>query len=141
MKHSISIDVATPPERVWQVLTTVDEWPRWTASVDQVEWLDAGGPLALGSRVRISQPRLPATDYTITAIVPGRSFTWTATAPGVRMSADHVLEPLAAGGTCVQLSVTQTGWLGAILGRLYGSLTARYLALEANGLKAASEQA
>jgi len=41
----------------------------------------------------------------------------------------------------VRLSITQSGWLGAVVGRGYRSLTDRYLALEAAGLKARAESA
>ena len=38
------------------------------------------------------------------------------------------------------LSVKQEGWLGSFVGRFYRGLTNRYLATEAAGLKARSEQ-
>ena len=76
----------------------------------------------------------------MTELEPGRSFTWVATGPGVLTTARHDAEPLPAGGTRVRLSVTQAGWLGSIMGRFYRGLTDRYLANEANGLKARCEQ-
>ncbi len=40
----------------------------------------------------------------------------------------------------MRLSVSQSGWLGSVMGRFYRGLTDRYLADEANGLKARCEQ-
>ncbi|HSF99110.1 MAG TPA: SRPBCC family protein [Ornithinibacter sp.] len=138
MEQSITIDIAAPPERVWEVLTTVESWSEWTPTVTSVRPLDEG-PLRTGSRARIDQPRLPETEYVVTELEPGRSFTWVATGPGVRTTARHVVEPLPDGGSRVLLSVSQSGWLGSVMGRFYRGLTDRYLANEAQGLKATCE--
>lgn len=138
MEQSISVEIAAPPERVWDVLSDVGSWSGWIPTVTSVERLDEG-PLRVGSRARISQPRIPPTEYAVTELEPGRSFTWVATGPGVRTTARHDLEPLADGGTRVRLSVAQEGGLGSLMGRFYRGLTDRYLANEAQGLKARCE--
>ena len=132
------IDVAASPQRVWEVLTDVERWPEWTESVTHVRALDAG-PLAVGSRVEISQPRIPTGTYTVTAVEPGRAFTWEQRQPGSTVVAHHVCSPLPEGGTRVELSVVMRGAVGSVVGRLYGKLTARYLAMEAAGLKSRAE--
>ena len=138
MEQSITVDVAAPPPRVWEVLSDVEAWPEWTRTVTSVRRLD-DGPLRVGSRARIDQPRIPETEYVVSELEPGRSFTWVATGPGVRTTARHDAEPLPDGRTRVRLSVTQEGWLGSVMGRFYRGLTDRYLANEAEGLKARSE--
>lgn len=139
MEQSISVDISAPGERVWDVLADVERWPEWTPTVTSVTRLD-GGELRPGSRATIRQPRLPETEYVVTELEPGRSFTWVATGPGVVTTARHLIEPLPGGGTRVRLSVTQSGWLGSVMGRLYRGLTERYLANEAGGLKARCEE-
>ncbi|MGY1607555.1 SRPBCC family protein [Geodermatophilus sp. SYSU D00700] len=133
-----TIDVETPVQRVWEVLLDVERWPEWASTVTAVRRLD-DGPLAVGSRARVEQPRIPPTEYVVTELEPGRSFTWVATGPGVRTTARHVVEDLGAGGTRVTLSVEQAGPVGAVVGRFYRRLTDRYLAAEAEGIKARSE--
>ena len=138
MEQRASIDVAASPERVWEVLIDVERWPEWTDSVTGVRLLD-GGPLAVGSRVEISQPRIPTGTYTVTRLEPGSVFTWRQRQPGSSVSAHHECAPLPGGGTRVELTVGMSGALGAVVGRLYRRLTERYLAMEAAGLKARAE--
>lgn len=138
MEQSTKIDVEAPVEQVWDVLCAVERWPEWASTVTSVRRLGEG-PLVVGSRARVEQPRIPPTEYVVSELEPGRSFIWVATGPGVRTTARHVLEQLGSGGTRVTLSVGQAGPLGAVMGRFYRRLTDRYLAAEAEGLKARSE--
>ena len=138
MQASVTVDVDAPPERVWAVLSDVEAWPGWTASVRSVRRLDAG-PLRVGSRVRIRQPRIPPTVWTVTELVEGQRFTWTALGPGVRTRAAHRVVPSGAGSRAT-LTVEPDGVVGRLVGRLYTGLTERYLAMEAAGLKQRSEQ-
>lgn len=138
VEQGTSIEVAAPPERVWEVLVDVEKWPEWTDSVRRARLLD-DGPLAVGSRVEVSQPRIPTGAYTVTALDPGRSFTWEQRQPGSTVSAHHECVPLPEGGTRVELRVVMSGALGGVVGRLYRGLTERYLEMEAAGLKARAE--
>ncbi len=138
MEQSIRIDVQAPVERVWEVLRDVERWPEWAPTVTSVRRLD-DGPLTVGARARVEQPRIPPTEYVVTELEPARSFTWVATGPGVRTTARHLLERLDAGTTRVTLAVEQAGPVGAVMGRVYRRLTDRYLSAEADGLKARSE--
>ena len=140
MEERTSIDVAASPDRVWEVLVDVERWPEWTESVTSVRVLD-GGSLAVGSRVEVAQPKIPAGTYTVTALEPGRSFAWEQRQPGSTVTADHVLTPLPDGGTRVELVVVMGGFVGGLVGRFYRGLTRRYLAMEAAGLKRRSEDA
>lgn len=138
MEQSIMVEIEASPERVWEVLTDVERWSEWTETVTQVQRLD-DGPLRTGSRAKINQPKIPETEYTVTELEPGRSFTWVATGPGVSTTARHELEALPGGGTRVRLAVEQAGLLGVAMGRFYRGMTDRYLANEAAGLKARCE--
>jgi hypothetical protein len=138
MEQSISVDIAATPERVWEVLSDVEHWSDWTESVRWVRRLDEG-PLRSGSQAKISQPKIPTVDWTVTDLDPAAGFSWVSTGIGATTTARHTLEPLPGGGTRVRLSVDQAGVIGSLVGRLYAGLTDRYLAMEAAGLKAACE--
>jgi uncharacterized protein YndB with AHSA1/START domain len=138
IEQSVTVEIAAPAQRVWEVLTDVDLWPEWTRTVTSVKRLD-DGPLRSGSRVRIRQPKVPETEYLVTELDPGRSFTWVAAGPGVRTTARHHVTAMDDGGSRVTLTVEQAGWVGSAMGRFYRGLTERYLAEEAAGLKARSE--
>ena len=133
-----TVEIAAPPERVWQVLSDVESWPTWTDSVRSARLLD-GGPLAEGSRVEMAQPRLPKATWVVTELVEGRSFSWSARGPGVVSVADHELEPTPE-GTKVTLQFSQGGPVGSAVAKLAGGLVRRYVAMEAEGLKRRCEE-
>jgi carbon monoxide dehydrogenase subunit G len=139
MEWSASVVVAAPTDVVWRVLSEVEAWPEWTPSVRSIVRLDPG-PLHIGQRLRISQPRFPTTVWRLTELVEGRSFVWRAGGPGARTTASHTVEPDGA-GTRVTLSLRQQGPLGLLVGTLTSGLTRRYLELESSGLKRRSESA
>lgn len=138
MEWGTTVEVAAAPGRVWEVLVDVERWPEWTDSVSSARLLDPG-PLAVGSRAELTQPRLPTGTYTVTALDAGRSFTWEQRQPGCTVAAHHVITPLSEGHARVELRVVMSGVLAGVVGRLYRKLTERYLELEAAGLKARAE--
>jgi uncharacterized membrane protein len=138
VEQRTSVDVDASPDQVWEVLVDVERWPEWTDSVTSVRRLDAG-PLAVGSRVEVSQPRIPTGVYTVVALEPGRTFTWEQRQPGSTVSARHDCAPLPDGRTRADLIVVMSGAIGGVMGRLYRRLTERYLAMEAAGLKSRAE--
>jgi uncharacterized protein YndB with AHSA1/START domain len=130
---SITVDIAAPPERVWSVMADVERWPEWTPTVKRIQRLEEGR-LAVGSRARIEQPKLPAALWEVTELHEGRSFTWVTRSPGVRVVAKHGVEPVGK-GTRATLSVGFSGPLGGLIAWLTRGLNQRYLALEAQGLR------
>src|SRR5215471_6978897 len=132
-----SITIDAPIEVVWSIFTDVERWPTWASSFTSVELID--GPMRLGAKARIRQPRLPTVIWEVTKWEPGRSWTWTATSPGARTEASHVLTPVGD-RTVAEQAITPSGLLGRLAAFMWRSLTRRYLAIEAAGLKQRSEQ-
>lgn len=137
MDFTAHVVIDAPPERVWAIFTALEGWPDWTNSVTSATRLDPA-PLAVGRRVRIKQPKLPTTVWTLTEYAEGTGWTWVATGPGARTTATHTVEP-HGGGTKVCLLLRQEGPLGTLVGKLTAGLTDRYLAMECEGLKSAAE--
>ncbi len=136
-QFSISVEIQASPDRVWGVLYDIERWPEWTPTVTSIQRVDRG-PLAVGSRARIRQPKLPPAEWQVTELEEGRSFTWVSRSPGVRVTARHGVEA-NQGGSQATLSLQFAGLLGPLVARLTRSLNERYLALEARGLRERSE--
>jgi uncharacterized membrane protein len=133
--YRMSVEIDAPPERVWDVLTDVERWPEWTSSMTSVEALD-DGPLAVGSRAKVKQPRVPPIVWTVIELRPGESFTWVARSPGALSIARHDVVPVAdATRSRVTLGVEQRGPVGWVAGLLLARMTRRYVDTEAAGLK------
>jgi uncharacterized membrane protein len=140
MIEEASIEIEAPPGVVWGVFTAVEQWPDMTASVTKVEGVD-GPELAVGRKFRIKQPRLPRVTWTVTELTPGRTWTWVSKTPGNTTSATHEVTSLDDGRTLVHQRIEQGGPGGWLVGHLMRRMTKRYLDMEGQGLKAASERA
>jgi hypothetical protein len=135
-RHVVEINVS--PARVWPVLLDVERWPEWTTSVTRVRRMDIG-PLTLGSRTRIWQPKLMPAVWQVTSLDEKRHiFAWTAHSFGVNIVARHQVEAVGAHSRVI-LSLHYSGLLGAIVARIYRDLTWDYIAREANGLRTRCE--
>ncbi len=130
---SKSVEINSPPARVWEVLSDIERWPEWTDSVTRVRRQDSG-PFQVGSRAEIQQPKLPPAEFIVTALEPGRGFAWETKSGGVTAVANHWIEEKGA-GCLVTLSVTFEGTLGTLASLMVKSITNRYLEMEAAGLK------
>jgi len=134
-----SIEIDAPAALVWQVFSDVEHWPDWTESVTSLVGHD-GPDLAVGKRFSIKQPGMSKLVWKVTDIDAGSSWTWVQRSPGVNVSARHWVIPRPDGRTVVRQELEQRGLLGALVGRLMVKKTKRFLAQEARGLKARSEQ-
>ena len=133
-----SVEIDAPAAVVWAVFSDVERWPEWTASIERVSPLD-GDDLAVGRRFAIKQPGLPRLVWEVTELAPGASWTWRQKAPGATSLAVHEVIARGPSRALVRQTFEQRGPVGALLGRLFAATTRRYLAMEAAGLKAASE--
>jgi len=136
---SISVDIDATPATVWSVMSDVERWHEWTASITSVTRADTG-PLAVGSRARVRQPKLLPADFVVTELDEGRSFTWATKSAGVTATARHRVDPIPRGARAT-LTVEFVGIAAPIVAWMTRGLNDRYLALEAAGLKTRAEEA
>ncbi len=134
---STTLALRVPPATVWPVMRNIEEWPTWTPTVTRVEPLGAG-PLRVGSSYKLLQPKLAPAVWEVTRLEEGRGFSWVTKHPGVRVTGEHWIEETAQ-GCRVTLSLKFEGFLAPLIARIYRSLNERYLALEAEGLRARCE--
>ena len=132
-----TIDIAAPPARVWAVMSDIERWHEWTASITRVERLD-DGPIDVGSRARVKQPKLAGSVFEVTAVAPERGFDWVTKSPGLQGLGRHLIEP-RGDGSRVTLAVTFSGPLAGLVAMFFGGLTDRYIRMEAEGLKRRTE--
>ena len=88
-----------------------ERWPEWTASVTSVRRLDKG-PLRIGSRALIRQPRFPPAVWTVTTLEPGTGSSGRAGMPGMWVYGDHAVEPIGTARARRCGSPTKACWRG-----------------------------
>ncbi len=130
------VEVQAPTQRVWSVMSDVERWHEWTASITSVDL--HGQPLGPGAVATVRQPRLPTVNWTVTSYRPLEEFTWTSESRGIRTVGRHLMLTLAT-SVQVELAIEQRGRLAWLAHLLLARLTRRYLQLEAAGLKRRSE--
>jgi uncharacterized protein YndB with AHSA1/START domain len=129
------IEIAAPPEVVWEVIATVDGWPAWNPDVT---WASLDGELAAGTKFRWKAgPGMIIS--TLRRVEPPRALAWSGSTMGI--DAVHVwrLEP-RGGGTLVR---TEESWEGLVARILRGRMQKMLEDAIASGLrhlKAEAEQ-
>ena len=131
------IDISAPSAVVWDLTTDVETWPTFSPTMTRIDRLDIG-PLMVGSQARVKQPGQRAAVWTVTAVTPGRSFTWTTRALGVEFAGTHEVVPVGDGCTNV-LVLELRGRAAPVLGRLLAPVLRRAIRQENAGFKARAE--
>jgi uncharacterized membrane protein len=137
MRFEKAIEIEAPQQRVWDVLSDIEAWPRRIETVDFVELLTPA-PISKGSRVRLKQPRLPEGTWDITVWDAPSYFEWTQKTSGITSVAGHRVEALGDGRSRLTLTLDMRGFLIPVA-LFYKGLTNRYLDLETEGMKRAAE--
>jgi len=107
------IEIAAPPELVWDVLTDFDRWPQWNP---EVKSMSVDGPLAPGSVFRWKAG--PGTIVsTLEQVDRPRYVRWRGRTMSIAAIHEWRLEP-RDGGTHVETEETFSGLLARLLRRL-----------------------
>src|SRR5271157_4948228 len=108
--------VHAPAARVWELLVDVEGWPAWTESMREIKRLD-DGPLVVGSRSRVTQPKGRPMIWTVSELEPMRVFTWVTAQPGLSLEAVHRIDDTGDNvATTLEFVVTgPLAWLAALM--------------------------
>ena len=104
-EHEYAKDVAATPEALWRLLADVDGWVGWNAGIESIS-LD--GPLAVGTRFRMTPPGEPTLTSTVVELEPGRLLTDLTELDGVAVRVEHRLDP-GPDATTVTYRITVSG--------------------------------
>jgi hypothetical protein len=138
MEFRDSITIAAPASVAGAVMTAVQEWPSWTASVSTVT-RSGTGPLTVGETVVVKQPRLAPSTWTVTR-TDANGFEWTSSSsPGIRNVGGHWAVDNGDGTCTAELTLSFTGPLAFVARLFYSGLIRRYMRMEAEGLRATAE--
>ena len=132
--YSTSITINAGQEAIWKVLSDVAHWNEWTPTVTKTEVLDTP-ELKLGNRYKVFQPKLQPAVWTVTVLTPPSSFIWESKMPGTHMIAEHNVNAIGTDKSEVTLKFSFQGFLGEIIGRMYGKTAESYIQTEAQSLK------
>lgn len=131
-------DITATASEVWNALVNVTVWPEWLPTVLEVQPL-AGQVLSVGAKFKIIQPKLRPTVWEVTELHPGENFAWQASSPGLMLWANHTVVELPDRRSEVLLEFRFSGILAPLIALLAGSVTKRYLAIEAASIKRRAE--
>lgn len=132
-KFITSLTINASQEAVLKVLSNVAHWHEWTPTVTKVEVLDTP-EIKLNNRYKVFQPKLQPVVWTVTEL-NSANFTWESKSPGMHMVAEHVVKSVSANQSEVTLTFAFNGWLGNLIGKMYGKMTEEYVQTEAQSLK------
>jgi hypothetical protein len=110
VKGTAEVDIAAPPQAVWDVLTRFENWPNWNPDVKSMSF---EGPLAPGSTFRWKAG--PGTILsTLDRVEPPRYISWHGKTLTIDAYHEWWLEP-RDGGTHIRTEETFSGLLAKIL--------------------------
>lgn len=138
MQVSSERAIAAPIETVWALTEDIESWPQLTPTMIRVQRLDTG-PLQVGSRARVTQPRQRPGVWEVTELQAPALFSWRRTLLGMTMIATHRLEPTAQG--CRNTLVVEVTGRGAkVFSALMTGTIRAAIETENDGFREAAEK-
>jgi uncharacterized protein YndB with AHSA1/START domain len=101
-RDAVSIDIAAPPEKVYDLVSDITRMGEWSPECYRCEWTKGATGPAVGARFKAKNKggRGPSWFNTpeVTAAEPGREFAFNRSGPGVgSYTWRYVLEPIPTG--------------------------------------------
>ena len=138
MRFEKAVDIDAPAQRVWEVLSDLEGWPRRIGTVESVELLTPP-PVTKGSRVRLKETKLPEGTWDVTDWDPPTYFEFRQESRGMTSVVGHRVETIVDERSRLTLRLDMRGLLIPIVALFSRGMTDRHLTGEAEDIKQASE--
>ena len=144
----VTHDSSAGPEKVWSVLTDLDNAATTISAIEKVERLDGGRGFELGTTWRETRTMFGKTateDMTVTVLDPGRSYKTEARSHGAHYKSTNHVEPIEGGSRItVTFGAEPTSAIARVfavtIGRLFDNFTRKALAKDLTEIAAAAER-
>jgi len=113
---TLTTTVPTAPDRLFERWADCDTHPEWSTDL---AWVRLDGPVRLGATGRLRPKGGPRSRFTVTELVPERTFADTTHLPGAHLTFRHHAEPAGA-GSAVTVTVSLEGPLRRLWARVLG---------------------
>ena len=107
-----TIRIAASPERVWQVMSHIDQWPTWLPDISKTK---LNGPLQAGTTFNWTNSGMDI-HSTLHTVTPREALGWSGESFGAFAVHNWLFKPLADGTTEVRVEESRDGWLVSVLG-------------------------
>lgn len=138
MRFTSILTIEAPVDVVWRLTADVEGWPSLTPTMTRVVRLD-DGPMRIGSRARVKQPRQPEAVWTVTDLEQGHLFNWQTTRMGLTMTGSHRLEE-SGDGCRNTLTLDLYGFGAGLFGRLLARQIRDSIETENAGFRTGAER-
>lgn len=73
MSYAVGITIQAPPSRIWRLLTSADDFPRWNSTIQDIE-----GTIALGQKIRLRATIAPQRVFNlnVSEFIPDSLMVW-----------------------------------------------------------------
>ncbi len=131
MKFEESIQVASPPEKVFSVYSEVSKWPEWDEDVVSAS---LEGEFQRGATGKLKPKGAPTSKIKLIEVTPNKSFTVECKLPLCKMHFIHELTD-SGNGTTVKNVLEFSGFAAPLFGRMMGKGIAKTMPSSLQGLK------
>lgn len=136
MKFDHTVETTAPPEKIWTAWIAVERWPEWDTELASAT-LD--GSFALGAKGRLKPKRGPMSEFFISELTPGESYTFTTRLPLCELKVRRHLTPKDGAGAFFTHEVSFDGPLSFVFGNLLGRRYREALPVVIENLRRISE--
>lgn len=114
LEYAVAINVRATPARIWKLLTTAADVPRWNSTVTSLE-----GEVALGQRLALRVPIAPERTFKpkVTELIPEQRMVWSdGAAPMFKGARTFTLTPREDGTTDFRMVEVFSGLMLPMIG-------------------------